>query len=365
MRRLGLLLGLAACVPAPGETSTQVALDTSTSGIDPSLTGVFTVTSAGSLTADPTTDGPGTTTEATGNDPSGDPSGDPGTSEATATLTTGATGKCGDGKVDPGEECDDGNEDEVDECTTKCKPPHCGDGILQPGEFCDDGNYDPNDECTDTCDFAVCGDGIVYEGVEQCDDANKVDTDACRNNCKHAICGDGVLWAGKETCDDGFNDNDYGGCAEDCQGPADEYCGNGKVEPLYEHCDGPPNTPNLNCGKNCLYDFKGVTQMSCNMTCTWGKVAGCGQDDADIFCKLRTGNPNAKATAWGLGPPTDLGGFPCANPEVWFPEDMRVNLGPLPQFGVLTDVRFQPTKIKSTHGSNINVIPLSTLKCSP
>ena len=81
--------------------------------------------------------------------------------------------------------------------------------------------------------------------------------------------------------------------------------------------------------------------MSCNLTCSWGGAQGCDQADADIFCKLRTGNSNSKATKFALALPTDLGGFPCSDPKVFFPEDLRVNLGPLPEFGVAKDVRFQ------------------------
>ncbi len=56
---------------------------------------------------------------------------------------------CGNGVVEAGEVCDDGNADEYDACTTTCKVPGCGDGILQLGEACDDGNTDPGDGCTD------------------------------------------------------------------------------------------------------------------------------------------------------------------------------------------------------------------------
>jgi cysteine-rich repeat protein len=45
----------------------------------------------------------------------------------------------------------------------------CGDGFLGTGEQCDDGNNDDNDECTNSCQFAMCGDGIVHNGVEECD----------------------------------------------------------------------------------------------------------------------------------------------------------------------------------------------------
>lgn len=44
----------------------------------------------------------------------------------------------------------------------------CGDGVLQPGEECDDGNPDVSDGCID-CHRAYCGDGHRHRGVEDCD----------------------------------------------------------------------------------------------------------------------------------------------------------------------------------------------------
>jgi cysteine-rich repeat protein len=63
---------------------------------------------------------------------------------------------CGDEIVEPefGEECDDGNTENDDECTTLCLPPYCGDGFVQGfgtsgGEYCDDGNDVAGDGCTE------------------------------------------------------------------------------------------------------------------------------------------------------------------------------------------------------------------------
>lgn len=44
---------------------------------------------------------------------------------------------CGDGRVDPDELCDDGNQANDDDCTSACAPPRCGDGFVQPHEECD------------------------------------------------------------------------------------------------------------------------------------------------------------------------------------------------------------------------------------
>lgn len=48
------------------------------------------------------------------------------------------------------------------------QPGTCGDGVLQPGEECDDGNPDVSDGCID-CHRAYCGDGYRHQGVEDCD----------------------------------------------------------------------------------------------------------------------------------------------------------------------------------------------------
>ncbi|MDI1476821.1 DUF4215 domain-containing protein [Polyangium sp. y55x31] len=72
------------------------------------------------------------------------------------------------------EDCN-GLEDDAFEC-------HCGNGVLDPGEICDDGNGLPFDGCTNACQLAKCGDGVVANG-EICDDGNEVDGDACPSTC--------------------------------------------------------------------------------------------------------------------------------------------------------------------------------------
>jgi cysteine-rich repeat protein len=62
---------------------------------------------------------------------------------------------CGDGVVDPGEECDDGNTVDGDGCNG-CALPRCGNGIVDPGETCDDGNQDDEDGCTPSCQVSAC-----------------------------------------------------------------------------------------------------------------------------------------------------------------------------------------------------------------
>ncbi|MBI4510813.1 MAG: DUF4215 domain-containing protein [Deltaproteobacteria bacterium] len=62
---------------------------------------------------------------------------------------------CGNGAVEPGEQCDDGNAVDNDGCTNGCllnvARPVCGNGKIERGEECDDGNTESADGCTERC----------------------------------------------------------------------------------------------------------------------------------------------------------------------------------------------------------------------
>ena len=167
---------------------------------------------------------------------------------------------CGNGEVEAGEECDDGNAvagdgcendcrwtcegaDECDDgdacngtetcgtghfcvagtppgdgtdCTTSggeagvcrggiCAAANCGNAFVDTGEQCDDGNTDNTDDCLSNCRTATCGDGYARTGVEQCDDGNATAGDGCENDCRWSCetasdCDDGLLCNGAETC---------------------------------------------------------------------------------------------------------------------------------------------------------------------
>jgi cysteine-rich repeat protein len=60
----------------------------------------------------------------------------------------------------------------------------CGDGRVEQGEECDQGALnDAAGACTTSCTVAACGDGFVQKGVEACDDGNQQDGDGCNNDC--------------------------------------------------------------------------------------------------------------------------------------------------------------------------------------
>lgn len=184
---------------------------------------------------------------------------------------------CVNGKKDGSEQCDDGNENNADDCTNECKEPTCGDGIqkksgagvnttgveLKPGEdaieACDDGNKVDEDACTNKCAVAACGDWIVRKDKgheEECDDGNKVSGDGCSDLCKNEKappnCGDNKTKTKEgEECDDG-NKASGDGCSAICKlekGP--DTCGNKVLDPPAEECDASDPANTIPCSKIC------------------------------------------------------------------------------------------------------------------
>ncbi|MDQ2644630.1 MAG: DUF4215 domain-containing protein [Myxococcota bacterium] len=146
------------------------------------------------------------------------------------------------------EECDDGNQDDGDNCPTTCSLAKCGDGFVQEGvEGCDDANADDSDECPSNCQLARCGDGFTQAGVEECDDQNQDGTDACLTTCVSASCGDGILWAGHETCEDGDTD-DSDSCPTTCNVAR---CGDGFLYAEEEECDDSNQSSGDGCSASC------------------------------------------------------------------------------------------------------------------
>ena len=69
---------------------------------------------------------------------------------------------CGDGTLDPGEACDDGNNIDGDGCSATCTvESYCGDGVLDAGEQCDDGNTTNGDGCSALCAVETGGEGCT------------------------------------------------------------------------------------------------------------------------------------------------------------------------------------------------------------
>lgn len=61
--------------------------------------------------------------------------------------------ECGNGTIEDGEQCDDGDALSGDGCSSDCQleEDECGDGTLSAGEQCDDGNTSNGDGCSSAC----------------------------------------------------------------------------------------------------------------------------------------------------------------------------------------------------------------------
>lgn len=212
---------------------------------------------------------------------------------------------CGDGLLQPGERCDDGNDHSGDGCSADCTQVErdyscpapgkdcvstvvCGDSRVSGRERCDDGNLRDGDGCDHECKIeagyacprpgslctaARCGDHMVA-GEEQCDDDDEAPADGdgcsaqCRlelgwvcdkpgSACRKATCNDGVKEGG-EACDDG-NLTLGDGCTPFCEvepdcasGACRSRCGDGIVLPNSdEACDDGNLVSNDGCSADC------------------------------------------------------------------------------------------------------------------
>ena len=82
-----------------------------------------------------------------------------------------------------GETCDDANSTSGDGCSGTCQSnEECGDGIPDPQEECESSNMFTQ-TCDPDCTFRVCGDGVFNTVAEECDDGNTNDGDGCSSKC--------------------------------------------------------------------------------------------------------------------------------------------------------------------------------------
>lgn len=193
---------------------------------------------------------------------------DSSSSESSPPTTGGPS--CGDGLVDPGEMCDDGNKNEADACLNNCMPASCGDGKVQAGvETCDDGNKDETDTCLNNCTPAGCGDGQIQAGVEYCDG----ESPTCDADCTMAECGDGVvnMLAG-ESCD---VESESPTCNDDCTAVM---CGDSKINVMAgEVCDNGANV-------DAPYSMTMPPPGACTAQCQTVKYCGDGEAQDEEAC---------------------------------------------------------------------------------
>lgn len=97
---------------------------------------------------------------------------------------------CGDGMLEAGEECDDGNSVSGDGCSSSCmnegeSDPVCGNARLEANEQCDDGNLTNGDGCDSSCDIEFIGGG-------ECEELSVIFGAAaqpiCQEACEQDIC---------------------------------------------------------------------------------------------------------------------------------------------------------------------------------
>lgn len=200
---------------------------------------------------------------------------------------------CGNGILDAGEACDDGNSISGDGCSSACvieggwmctsspfatrslcQPNECGDsyinGSLPYSEVCDDGNHVSGDGCSADCKTVetgwycgrpghacvhVCSNSIVdyYPGPplnlqlyqEACDDGNTVSGDGMQSNYLTMLIG---CTGDCMTIEPGY----------ECPTPGilcDKICGNGKKDGT-EQCDDGNSVSGDGCSSSCIIEYK-------------------------------------------------------------------------------------------------------------
>jgi hypothetical protein len=183
--------------------------------------------------------------------------------------TTVAVGEadCGNGSIDPGEDCDPPGGCCAADCTYEPAGTSCADGLFCNGE--------------ETCDsMGACLAGTPVgcdDGIACTDDYCDEDADACVNEPNDANCPDDELFCnGAEYCDP-INDCSSTGepCPEGtiCNEDTDScdplaYCGNGTIDPG-EDCD----YTNLG-GETCESLGFGGGVLACSESCTFD-TSGC------------------------------------------------------------------------------------------
>lgn len=177
---------------------------------------------------------------------------------------------CGNGVVDVGEECDDGNTNGQDGCTNHCTI--CGNGVTRAPEECDDGNRTNGDGCDADCTLTGCGNGIQTSG-EACDDGNTWDGDCCSPTCQREGAGTPCLDDGNVCTDDVCN------AAGECKHQSNTApCSDSDVCNGQDFCSG--GSCSVHSGNPC------GTQPECQQACVpvGSFQYRCTLDDADTAC---------------------------------------------------------------------------------
>ncbi|MFN0245855.1 MAG: DUF4215 domain-containing protein [Kofleriaceae bacterium] len=189
------------------------------------------------------------------------------------------------------EACDDGDQDNFNECSNACQSASCGNMTIENGEMCDDGNEVTTDSCIE-CTNARCSDGFIHANVEQCDDGNIAFGDGCSMTCRVEGCGNGILDPGEE-CDDNEIPSPLPGAAVNqnaCVGQCDiARCGDGFLRTDImgiEQCDDGNTTSGDGCSDTCRNEGCGNGQIDPGEQCDGGENPPVGGDGCDVNCQL-------------------------------------------------------------------------------
>lgn len=236
---------------------------------------------------------------------------------------------CGDGVLDSGEFCDDGDSENGDGCSSSCSTETgwvcvagvepsvcatvCGDGIQLGAEECDDENLSPGDGCSPAC-------LVEGTGVEICDNAGDEDGDGLID-CRDPDCADDVTCENREVCSGALDEDgdtlvdcedpdcvtdpacalgedcingedDDGDGLVDCDDPEcpceDAFCGNGELDEGEECDDGDGNSasePDA-CRFTCQRAFCGDRVVDTGEECDLGMGTN-GTEDATCLTDCR------------------------------------------------------------------------------
>ena len=125
-------------------------------------------------------------------------------------------------------------------------------------------------------------------------------------------------------------------------------CGNGVLDNGEEFDSAPAGFgPGLVNTNTCRFDFSQVHQLFCNRTCSVVGPTGCDQADADLLCKLKTGNPNSTATSFAIELALREGGFSCPG--------LGTRVQNVNDRGIQVPVYYSPTDLLDSHGDGNSV----------
>jgi hypothetical protein len=169
----------------------------------------------------------------------------------------------------------------------------CGNGVLDAGEVCDDGNQDNDDACINNCQKSVAEecDNIDNDGNGQTDEGCDDDGDGfCDDQATVAaggadICPNTPPGGNGDDCNDNDEDTNPGahelcdGIDQDCDGLSD----------ISTDANADQDTDDT-CGALVCLDFLGVIDCACNndaqcSTNGGGQGETCDEADGSCFCK--------------------------------------------------------------------------------